>query len=423
MIREETIGLPLLNGVYIAVDAIPDCMLVVDGPYCVVHKAALQASHHLASNLFSPLSNGRVIPTHRDAAIEEVASVALNRDEILRLAIERTSKLAHPGILLATSFDYVELVQRPLRHIVQGLRQEGVPVAMLPGSSLKDDWVGGYCSVLRTLAEALPLPPPQPRPRTVGIVGYFFDRDEGDHQGNLDEIRRLVEAMGATVGAVWLSGQSTSSLAQISTCQALLSLPLGHEAAGILGKRLGIPVCPAPLPLGLHASAHFVELLGDLLDCPQKARSIASQEIDVTLAKAAPHVEQFLSGASATIALEPTMALAMAAFCDEMGIHIAECWGVRDRLVSLRPPSPPPPPPPQAAPTEAARLRRHFHIASSIHQQYREDRIPVHFGYPDLVHHYLNPHPFLGFSGTLQCVSDLTQAVLTSELKELSAPL
>jgi len=60
----KTYTLPYQLGVYLAVNAVPDACLVVDGLNCALPKADLLAGNHdLNSTLFSPLGRHRLVAT------------------------------------------------------------------------------------------------------------------------------------------------------------------------------------------------------------------------------------------------------------------------------------------------------------------------------------------------------------------------
>lgn len=419
MIRDEEIGLPYLNGVYVAIDAIPDAVLVVDGPYCAVHKTALQTSHHLASTLFSPIQDGRVVPTHREAALEEVAAVSLDRDAITRKALESVFRNQNPGVLFTTAFDYLELAQRPLSHIAESLKREGIPAWYLAGSSMADDWLDGYRIVLETLAACLPLPKVDRVPGKVGIVGYFWDRNEGDHQGNREELSRILSALGLHLGPIWLSGIPSTSLADIASCQLLVQFPYGGNAGQTLAKRLEIPLIQTDLPLGIEATSRFVQLLAEATHTGELAAGFIDQETRHLVTALALPAAQFLAGAAASVVLDPFLGAAAARACEELGVEIRIRKSVRASLQTVEDSSSLRPDPPLVAPAEGARLSRHLFIASSIHQTTQEAVAPLHFGYPNFLQHPLLQRPFLGYRGAANFAESLIESVLRTELDGL----
>ncbi len=420
MMRDEDIGLPYLNGVYIAVDAIPDAVLVVDGPYCVVHKTAMQRNHNLTSSLALPDQHGRIIPTHREASVEEVASVSLDRDAITRDALKGVFKTLQPALLMTTSFDYLELVQRPLQRIAQSLAAQDVPVLFLPGSSLKDDWLDGYRIVLETLATQLPLPQSQVVPGRVGIVGYLWDRNEGDQQGNRAELERMLHAVGLELGATWLSGVGAGALTDIASCERILAFPYGGLAAQTLASRLQIPCHDVPLPFGLQNTAQFMTQIGQATGTLQRAEEFIQEETRRVITKAAPHAAQFLAGSTATLVLDPYLGPAAAMACRELGIQVQQVKAARAQLHILESSDEDFPDAPLVAPGEATRYLRRLWIGSSIHQTTSPGFMGVHFGYPDFHHHPLTHRPFFGFDGMLNWTELLAESVLGAELSRLA---
>ena len=66
----------------------------------------------------------------------------------------------------------------------------------LPDSSMRSDWLDGYDETLCALAGTLGPGKGKKVRGTVAVVGNMYDRNEGDHTGNMDELRRLTRALG-----------------------------------------------------------------------------------------------------------------------------------------------------------------------------------------------------------------------------------
>jgi hypothetical protein len=140
------------------------------------------------------------------------------------------------------------------RLLKEGCR--GKPGVVVPAAALTGGWFEGYAAVLESLALGLDLSGGRPKPGNAAVVGYFMDRCEEDHRGNVAQLRRL---LGRDVVSVWLSGGSVEGLRRVRDASTVVSLPHGRKAAGILAKRLGARLVEMDLPFGAERSAAWME--------------------------------------------------------------------------------------------------------------------------------------------------------------------
>ena len=171
---DETPRLPFLNGVYVAVDALEGAYLIVDGPYCVFTKAEMQYSHNLRCRLLPPIGYRRVVHTGRRDGREEVGSLSTDRTAQVEAVFAEVCARKDAGIVLATSFDFYELVGFPLREMAR--RQAAGPGALvchIPSRSLGGTWLDGYAATCAALAQAVELRPGPREPGAVAVVGYL----------------------------------------------------------------------------------------------------------------------------------------------------------------------------------------------------------------------------------------------------------
>jgi nitrogenase molybdenum-iron protein alpha/beta subunit len=135
------------------------------------------------------------------------------------------------------------------------------PVFHVPGKSLSGDWLDGYAEVLHSLAAQMDLGGGSPKAENVAIIGNLFDRNEADCTANVEELRRMVEALDLRLVSTWLSGGDFETLRAVRDAGTILSLPYGRKAAKRLAKRTGARLIELPLPFGLGDTEAFVETL------------------------------------------------------------------------------------------------------------------------------------------------------------------
>lgn len=409
MIEVAVESYPFLAGVFIAVDALPGAHLVVDGPYCVAEKAELQYCHNLNSTLFSPHGLSRVLFTLQQHWVEEVNSLTADRTAALEGLLRLVQ--ARPGVevVLTTEFDFVHLTGAPLAAVATACSANGgPPVLALPSRSLGGDWLDGYAGVLQRLAEAVPLESGRARADAVALVGYFAERTELDHRGNLRELGALLAPFGLELCSTWLSGgQSYFDLRAVEQAGLVISLPYAREAARTLGRRLQVPVLELELPIGLGGTERFVRQLGSHLRQDDVALRLVEREAAAAVRDTERSVMRFVAGRRASLALDPHLLRAAVPLCRELGLELVVAQAVGREPSGL-----------EVAVSEGGALDEGapvFRVASVAHQGRRPDEVPVLFGYPNFVEHPLSERPFMGYAGFRNLCEKFATAALWHE--------
>ncbi len=388
---DETPRLPFLNGVYVAVDALEGAYLIVDGPYCVFTKAEMQYSHNLRCRLLPPIGYRRVVHTGRRDGREEVGSLSTDRTAQVEAVFAEVCARKDAGIVLATSFDFYELVGFPLREMARWQAAGPGPlVCHIPSRSLGGTWLDGYAATCAALAQAVELKPGRREPGAVAVVGYLRDRDEPDHAGNLRELTRLLAALGLRPVSLWLSGGGRAELEAASRAALVVSLPYAREAARILAKRLRVPLCEVDLPLGLAATERFLLKLGARAASRAQAARFAAQESAAAVRATAAHVLRLIAGRRAEIRQDDAeLKDRLGELCAELGLVVEPPRRGADRRGELL-----------FAPTTGGEGGELSHV-------------PI--GYPNYLEHPVDERPFLGYAGFRSLVERVAAAVLREE--------
>lgn len=411
-------------GVYLAVNAIRDLFLLVEGPDCTYMKTQyVQGNHDWLSTLTS------VSGTHR------IANTGLHPSQMID-SRERPIVELLRGMASHDDVPAVALTSMPMAFITgadnERLTREvavatGKPVYHIPGKSLSGDWLDGYAESLMSLAAQIDLSGAAARPRQVAVVGYLYDRNEDDHGANVSELRRMLASVGLEACSIWLAGEGVEALREARFASRVLSLPYGRRAARKLARRLGVPVTDMPLPFGFTATEAFVRQAGELAGEPGRADAFVDQE----LADAVPRLEWVVSflfqnrrvgfvgepGALPGIHDIVSMlggTLVFAALTNRAAHANALSLDGVDLLVNPR------------MKTLSRYLQRadrggavDLLITNNVGMLGSQGAL-VEFGFPSYLQHALYDRPFLGFPGTLAFVDSLANALRMHEVQQAS---
>lgn len=267
-------------GVYLAVNAVRDLFLVVDGPDCVYNRTQyLQGNHDYLSTLTSVAGFHRVVNTALDPTRVLVSRETEIRDLLVQIAGE-----AEVGAVLITSLPLAAVLSIDYdRLCAEARRVTRKPVFHVLGKSLSDDWLGGYAETLNVLAGTIPLEGSAPAEDNVAVVGHLFDRNEQDCRGNVRELKRLLGRLGLETVSVWPDGGDFDDLNKIKNAGTILSLPYARKAARTLARRLDVRLLELELPFGLPASERWLRQVAAAFGREEQADEIIQAELEEVL--------------------------------------------------------------------------------------------------------------------------------------------
>lgn len=302
-----------LTGAAIAVNAVSDSLLMQHIGVGCKHKTTSQLSTHDTGRRLAGNTGWTEVG---DRELIEGASVRLG--PYTRSWVERRD----PGIVYVASVTFIELTGEDDKQAIADLDAAlPIPVLKLDLPGYEGDVFSGYAHTLRRTLERLAWSgAPGSRDR-VGVVGYLFDRHEGDHRGNLAELTRLVKAVGGTLGGVGFDGGAFGDLDALTGCGTLLAWPyLGDEREAVT-RLTGRTLTPVPFPMGLGATDAFLRRVAeaaglDLAAAERTLRALRAQaEGQLQVAR------NQLAGQRVAVFAEPPLAAGWVGLLQELGMQ------------------------------------------------------------------------------------------------------
>ncbi len=328
--------LPFLDGVYLVINTVPDLAVVIDSPSCALLKAErVQGNHDFLATL-SPLKNNRLYYSSAD-----LSSLSMGVEDKYVASLKEADKNPTISRIVSTAISMAIITDRQYDMIHEEIKDQlQHPITEVPSRELYGDWLDGYKDTLAALAKDLPLDTKDggDNSNKVGIVGYMMDRNEGDHIGNLEELKRIISALGLELVSVWPCGEPTDKLAQIGQAGTIISLPYGRKAAQIISRRNDAKLIDAPLPLGLDKTKEFVSIIAEACGKQDIAERFIAEEEKQILPKLNWIIPQTFLDKKIAISGDPYTvegladvveflgAEAMALFCSSRAEHAENEW-------------------------------------------------------------------------------------------------
>jgi nitrogenase molybdenum-iron protein alpha/beta subunit len=312
----KTYVLPYQLGVFLAVNAVPDVCLIIDGLNCVLPKAGLLAGNHdIHSTLFSPDGRHRVVCTMTGPLPQQE-----NPEAKLRGILNDASARGEYGALLLTGLPYMGLAGMDYEGIVSDLGGR-TPAAAIAPLSLEADWLDGYDRSLEALVSLLK-PPRRARRKkgSIVIAGYMYDRNERDHLANAAELRRLTAAAGLDLAAIIPGGESFRNWERAFSAGLVVSLPYGRRAAARLASATGARLVETGLPVGFSGTTAWLRTVRKAAGLSgAMPRGIIAEERDA--AGSVSRALAALEHARLMFAGDPHLFAAMSGFARELGMR------------------------------------------------------------------------------------------------------
>lgn len=262
-----------LTGIVFALEGVARTTVLLNGPTgCKYYHAAMSDNQQIRSSGSNPLDhpmkwyfgqsrvpctyldNGDYVYGSEDKLVEALSSMKEHNDSEL-IAIVNT-----PG---------ASLIGDDLRGIVASVMPDRLAVTFqTPGFS--SDICNGFEYAATTLIEKVAdsVAYGQARPRTVNLLGMsFFDRN---HEGDVGEIRRLLELCGVQVNTVLCGGGTLDEVRALpaASLNVVVHSEFGLATAQFLQERYGMEsyVC-AELPIGFAATETMIAGVCAKLGC------------------------------------------------------------------------------------------------------------------------------------------------------------
>ncbi|MFH2204903.1 MAG: nitrogenase component 1 [Elusimicrobiota bacterium] len=415
MLKKQTDFSPRLTfphnvGVVLAVNALPDVYLVLDGPGCSFYRAMqVHGRHDWTSTLLSCTGYHRF----QYAGIS-ANTIATDSAEMIGDVIRRTAALDACGALLVTALPMCTIAGTDYDRLLRAARSKK-PGFVIKGTSLSGNWLDGYEAVLQTLASGMDLSGGRRRKNDVAIIGHFMDRGEGDQRGNLAELKRMCAALDLNPVAIWPSGVSYERLREVRRASTIISLPHGRRAAATLAKRLRAKLVDTELPFGLRGTQSWLRKVAAATGRKAAAEAFIENELD----RITPRLEWAVPFAflhkKIVFQGDPHLLDGLRGACEDLGMRLAAAY-----LSGRRP----------AGGQAAAGVHYEPHVSelradwanraadtdlfignTDALSMLKPDGAWMEFGFPSVWTHFLKDEPYLGCNGFIAFADRMNQAL------------
>jgi nitrogenase molybdenum-iron protein alpha/beta subunit len=406
-----------LTGMYLAVNAIADAYLLVDGPRCVFHKVEhLQSKHDLNATLLRPGLSNRLQYTGVNTEI-----VVTDYEQSLKEIIKNIVRLKDCRFLSVAAIPFTAITGIQYEKIINEIP---VPshkkiVDLVHYFSLNADWLDGYADLLQSLAESINIDKYSKREDDIAIIGNLMHRLEGDCRGNADILKKMIKTLGLNPVSVWLDGGKYSNLERVKNASAIISLPYARQAAKTLAQRTNAKLIETVLPFGLEASCQFILDIARATNRQKKAKKFIKERLQSVVPILGKAVTYFLLNKKIAWAADPYILEQGVPAIKDLGVKTVFLYSIGNKKKHF-------------AGADEVLFEPSQNIVRSCFDSvdaseldlvignYDINRIAkdkfrsMEFGYPCYHYHVLGWQPFLGFSGFVNFIQNLSNSIIPS---------
>lgn len=415
-----------LEGVYMLANAIEDCVAVITLGPCVYEQIAQTfMAHDYFQTLLQPDQRHRIAVTFADQTTGTLGHEKALEDLIRKVAsdLPSTSLVIVPEIvrLAMTGEDLTALCAR----LASELR---ISIVYIKTPGLVRDWQDAIGGLMEHLLTRLPEPTGHSQIPSVCLLGYPYERREGDHTGNVAELQSMLGAIGIEVPVVWPCGRPSAPAPPLRRPAAAVLFPPVHGWKDRFREKGFSPVLETCLPVGLRGSAEWIGEVARCTDREAQARGYCKLQMNHLAPMLSKLANSHLAGRGAmVIADESWLDPVCRFFQDELGIRVIRSI-LRRRGTGAGSGHPqtetgvPSDPSVQSLREELGRALLDQDVDLMVgnaweHNVIRQTHphIPwFEFGYPCFERHHFAPRPFLGFGGALVWAEELVNLLLRS---------
>lgn len=410
--KKNKIYYPYLYGIYLSVNAIKNSFILVDSPFCSYDSADNLKKHDMFSDIIESRSSHRF----RCSGLDPKA-IAMEPEAQIENLIMEISKAKECQAIFFTSMP-LSVVSGTQHDLIAKRVSKKIKKSLIyiPPKSFNSDYLKGFEDTLEAVTDNLNLKRGKNKKGKVAIVGYFYDRNEGDHSGNMRELNVILKKLSLELVSCWLSGSTFDELKKIEEAGVIISLPYARRAAKKIAGLTGAKLLELDIPFGLEGTRKFIIKIAEHYKMKNAAKKIIEEELSSIIPVLNRVVQNYFQGKKISIGADPYMCKAISTSLIELGAIIGH-----NIIFSGKKIKPPYPTKVVVGPTYDKIRNINFSdvdmIIGNSYMRYFAYKSKnynnfIEFGYPSENYHCLTEEPYLLYKGFLKFINRIVNNVL-----------
>jgi nitrogenase molybdenum-iron protein alpha/beta subunit len=289
---------------------------------------------------------------YRGVPLEPTSCTAQNETDVvyggegkLLEAVREAAERYNPELIVVLSCCCAGITGDDVETIAEIASEElAIPVLAIRSEGFGGDFRSGYEDAFRALM-ALMEPRTHVMPGTINIIGAREGPTYTEWRQDLDELKRLVRAMGVEISGVLCGGCTLEEIrrAPSAALNASWCYDWGQKLGDLMEERFGVPYARTGLPYGPAATEEWLMGVARPLGLERQAQAVILHEM-AELDEELDTLRRCFDGRTALIEISeypgPIRALALARMAEEFGGHAVVLnlhpYTVKERLPSIK---------------------------------------------------------------------------------------
>jgi len=270
---------------------------------------------------------------YRGVPLEPTSCTAQNEADVvyggegkLLEAVKEADRRYHPELIVILSCCCSGITGDDVETIAQVAAKEvSAKVLAIRSEGFGGDFRSGYEDAFRVLMELME-PRKEVMKGTINIIGAREGPTYTEWVEDLDEIKRLVEAIGAKINGVLCGGCTLEQIRKAPSAELNASwcYDWGQKLGDLMEERFGVPYARTGQPYGLKATEEWTMGVAIPLGLEERAREVIRKET-AAVAEELDTLRSYFQGKTALIEIAefpgPIRALSLASMAEEFGAH------------------------------------------------------------------------------------------------------
>ena len=276
---------------------------------------------------------------------QDEADVVYGGEGKLLEAIKEADQRYHPDLIVVLSCCCSGITGDDVETVAQtAARQISARVLALRSEGFGGDFRSGYEDAFRALMDLME-PRQEVMKGTINVIGAREGPTYTEWTQDLDEIERLVEAIGAKINGVLCGGCTVEQIRKAASVELNASwcYDWGQKLGDLMEERFGVPYARTGQPYGLAATEEWIMGVAVPLGLERQAREVIRRET-AAVAEDVATLRRCFDGKTALVEIAefpgPIRALSLASMAEEFGAHPVVInihpYTIKERLPSIK---------------------------------------------------------------------------------------
>ncbi len=252
------------SGAIWALDGVRNGVVILNGPTgCKFYHASVSNSQFCRGTSYNPAQIGeefyfrqnRIPCTYIDGN-----DFVYGSEEKLKKAIEKVVNDSH-GFVAVINSPGTALIGDNLNGIIKKSLTKNIPFVCIENTGFSEPYNVGFQNASIALLENLNIETKPVKQNTINLVGFSIYQKH--YEGNLNELKRLLNLVGVEVGCTLMAGCDTQQLKDSSSArlQVLVASEYGSEIKSWYQNNFDTPTLELPVPIGFDATQYWIETI------------------------------------------------------------------------------------------------------------------------------------------------------------------